>query len=192
MKQLIRRMSGIAATAVLVAIIGSAPSAAEDAIAAVVAKQEIEYLRRQYARATDLIGTNIPANIEAGRVVYHQIFTPDVTIVASDPTGTEFKAVGPDQWVDVVAGALASFDSTQHLIGTQLVTLISLPDANGEGGLADMTSYLQAWHHDPDRIIDIYLGTYFDKVRYTQGSGWQIFDMRLEKVAGEVFDKRTQ
>jgi len=26
-------------------------------------------------------------------------------------------------------------------------------------------------------------------VRYTQGVGWQIFDMRLDKVAGEVFDK---
>ena len=54
-----------------------------------------------------------------------------------------------------------------------------------------MSSYLQAWHHDPDRMIDIYLGTYYSKVRHTKGIGWQIYDMRLEKVAGEVIDKRS-
>ena len=45
-----------------------------------VAKQDIEYLQRFYARATDQIGTNIPENIEAGRAIYHRIFTPDATI----------------------------------------------------------------------------------------------------------------
>ena len=53
-----------------------------------------------------------------------------------------------------------------------------------------MTSFLQAWHQDDDRVIDIYLGTYYSKVRFTQGVGWQIYDMRLETVAGEVIDKR--
>ena len=91
----------------------------------------------------------------------------------------------------MVDGALSVFDSTQHLLGTQIVDVESLPDDGGVGGSGSMTSYLQAWHHDPDRVIDIYLGTYYSKVRYTPGVGWQIYDMRLEKVAGEVIDKRT-
>lgn len=155
----------------------------------VLARQEIEYLQRWYARATDLIGTNQADNIEAGRKIYHRIFTSDASIQASDPTGSYFKVTGPDEWVKVVDGALSVFDSTQHLLGTQIVTIDSLPDEEGQGGRGSMTSYLQAWHHDPDRVIDIYLGTYFSEVRYTPGVGWQIFDMRLEKVAGEVFDK---
>ena len=155
----------------------------------VLARQEIEYLQRWYARATDLIGTNQADNIEAGRKIYHRIFTPDASIQASDPTGSYFKVTGPDEWVKVVDGALSVLDSTQHLLGTQIVTIESLPDEGGQGGRGSMTSYLQAWHHDPDRVIDIYLGTYFSEVRYTPGVGWQIFDMRLKKVAGEVFDK---
>jgi len=164
-------------------------NADDHGIAEMLAKQEIEYLQRLYARATDTIGTNIPENIEAGRAVYRRIFTPDASIQASDPTGAYFKVTGPDEWVTVVDGALSVFDSTQHLLGTQIVDIESLPDDDGQGGRAAMTSYLQAWHHDPDRVIDIYLGTYFSKVRFTQGVGWQIYDMRLEKVAGEVIDK---
>ena len=169
---------------------GVAVRADEQPITAVGAIQNIEYLQRWYARATDLIGTNDPENIEEGRAIYHRIFTPDVRISASDPEADrDFVAQGPDQWVDVVAGALAVFDSTQHLLGTQIVELESLPDAEGNGGLASMASYLQAWHHDPDRVIVIFLGTYYSKVRYTQGIGWQIYDMGLEKVAGEVINK---
>ena len=168
-----------------------AVQADETPMTTVSATQNIEYLQRWYARATDLIGTNDLANIEEGRAIYHRIFTPDVRISGSDPGAyREFAAQGPDQWVDVVADALAVFDSTQHLLGTQIVELESLPDAEGNGGLASMASYLQAWHHDPDRVIDIFLGTYYSKVRYANGIGWQIYDMRLEKVAGEVIDKR--
>ncbi len=171
--------------------VGSTSAHAEDhQVAEMLAKHEIEYLQRLYARATDQIGTNIPENIEAGRAVYHRIFTPEATIRASDPSGAEFRVVGPDEWVKVVDGALSVFDSTQHLLGTQIVELDSLPDATGSGGEGKMSSFLQAWHQDDDRVIDIYLGTYYSKVRYTQGIGWQICDMRLEKVAGEVIDKR--
>ena len=170
---------------------GVGVQADETPMTPVAATQNIEYLQRWYARATDLIGTNDPSNIEEGRAIYHRIFTPDVRISASDPqAGRDFVAQGPDQWVDVVAGALAVFDSTQHLLGTQIVELDSLPDADGKGGEGKMSSFLQAWHQDDDRVIDIYLGTYYSKVRYTQGIGWQIYDMRLEKVAGEVIDKR--
>ena len=159
-------------------------------VAEMLAKHEIEYLQRLYARATDQIGTNVPENIEAGRAVYHRIFTQDATIRASDPSGAEFRVVGPDEWVKVVDGALSVFDSTQHLLGTQIVELDSLPDSDGNGGEGKMSSFLQAWHQDDDRVIDIYLGTYYSKVRYTEGIGWQIYDMRLEKVAGDVIDKR--
>ena len=84
-------------------------------VAEMLAKHEIEYLQRLYARATDQIGTNVPENIEAGRAIYHRIFTPDATISASDPSGAGFRVVGPDEWVKVVDGALSVFDSTQHL-----------------------------------------------------------------------------
>jgi|TARA_B100001059_G_scaffold101522_1_gene101307 hypothetical protein len=179
-------------SAVLMNLMSVSAVQADESVAKLLATQEIEYLQRWYARATDLIGTNDPENIEEGRGVYHRIFTPDAAIRASDPSsGTYFKVSGPDEWVKVVDGALSVFDSTQHLLGTQIVDVESLPDDAGVGGSGSMTSYLQAWHHDPDRVIDIYLGTYYSKVRYTPGVGWQIYDMRLEKVAGEVIDKRT-
>ena len=152
-----------------------------------VAKHEIEYLQRLYARATDQIGTNVPENIEAGRrfITGSSLRMPRFAPV----TPAVRSSVGPDEWVKVVDGALSVFDSTQHLLGTQIVELDSLPDANGSGGEGKMSSYLQAWHQDDDRVIDIYLGTYYSKVRYTQGIGWQIYDMQLVKVAGEVIDK---
>ena len=121
-------------TGILMLSVGEAllVQADETPTTTVGATHEIEYLQRWYARATDLIGTNDPANIEEGRKIYHRIFTPDVHISASDPeAGREFAAQGPNQWVDVVAGALAVFDSTQHLLGTQIVELESLPDAEG-------------------------------------------------------------
>ena len=59
---------------------GVAVQADEAPMTAVGATQNIEYLQRWYARATDLIGTNDPANIEEGRAIYHRIFTPDVRI----------------------------------------------------------------------------------------------------------------
>ena len=49
--------------------------AGEHDTAAMLAKQEIEYLQRWYARATDLIGSNLPDQIEEGRDIYHRIFT---------------------------------------------------------------------------------------------------------------------
>ena len=109
---------------VLLSVYGLEAVLADDlGLRAVVARQDIEYLQRWYARATDLIGTNIPAKVEEGRTIYQRIFTSEVRISAGDPdTGREFVAVGPDQWADVVAGALAVFDSTQHLLGTQILS----------------------------------------------------------------------
>jgi hypothetical protein len=157
-----------------------------EAVAQAVARQEIEYLRRHYAVATDLLGLNTPESYAEGLAIYQRIFTPNAKITAKGVGGTVFTAEGPKAWADVAQGALAVFDATQHLIGTQLVTIESLPDEQGEGGAASMSSYLQAWHSDPDRILDIYIGTYRDRVVYTQGIGWQIAEMTLEQVSGDV------
>ncbi|MFV0276536.1 MAG: nuclear transport factor 2 family protein [Parahaliea sp.] len=156
-----------------------------------IARLEIEYLRRWYARATDLIGLNTEAGIAEGRAIYHRIFTPDARIAATAKGQEVFSATGPDAWVDVAAQALAPFGSTQHLIGTQLVSIETLPDASGKGGKATMTSYLQAWHDAPDRLVDIFIGTYHDTVITVPGKGWQIAAMELEQVAGQVTQRQA-
>lgn len=147
-------------------------------IATWLAKQEIAELRRRYARATDLIGMMSDESIAEGRTIYHRIFTPDAMIGAEgvDP------AIGPDAWVDVVAGALKEFVSTQHLIGTQLVEISSLPDGDGQGGAASMTSYVQAWHATEHEVW-LFIGMYKDQLRYTNAHGWQITDMMLEQIS---------
>ena len=159
------------------------------AFAKVQAIQEIEYLRRWYARATDLIGIATTESIEEGRQIYHRIFTTDVEF---DVRGTDrhpLPANGPDVWVDVVHGALAPKGPTQHLIGTQLVTIDQLlvaDDGSVKSGNAKMQSYLQAWHELADQKVWLYLGIYHDQVTFTSGIGWQISHMRMEQVAGET------
>lgn len=158
-----------------------------DPVAIAVATQQIECLRKQYGLATDLIGSKLPQNIEQGRAIYRAIFAPEVKISASNGSdGPTFDAVGPDAWVDVVVHALQPFAVTQHLIGTQLVTIDTLPDSKGMGGSASMVSYVQAWHADPGGVVDIFIGTYRDKIAFTPQSGWQIIEMRLEKVSGHT------
>ena len=152
-----------------------------------MATQQIEYLRKKYGLATDLIGSKVPESIEEGRATYRAIFAPEVKISASNGgDGPTFDAVGADAWVDVVVHALQPFAVTQHLIGTQLVTINSLPNSEGMGGSASMVSYVQAWHADPGGVVDIFIGTYRDKVAFTPQLGWQIIEMRLEKVSGHT------
>lgn len=158
----------------------------EQQLAEMLAIQQIEYLRREYGRATDLIGLNTAEGMARGRAIYRRIFSADAVISASAVGDTTFTANGPDAWADVVAQALSAFANTQHLIGTQLVAIERLPDTHGRGGEASMTSYLQAWHDTPGEVLDIFIGTYHDKVRFTPGIGWQIYDMYLEKVSGAV------
>ncbi len=170
-------------------VMAAEPAGVPQAVAETVAIQQIEFLRRQYGRATDLIGLNTPDGIAEGRAIYRRIFTPEASIRTRADEVVGFQAVGPDAWVEVAAAALKVFRNTQHLIGTQIVHIQSLPDAAGEGGEARMSSYLQAWHDDPDRVLDIFIGTYHDKVRYTPGVGWQIYDMELEQVSGAITQK---
>ena len=134
---------------------------------------EIENLRRLYAKATDAIGRVEEADVEEGRAIYHRIFTPDVSIrtVGESPLTAE----NPDEWVDVVYKALKDYTGTQHLIGTQLVTI--------NGDEAYMESYVNAWHQYEDGRVFAFIGTYIDKVRKTE-RGWQIYDMTLTQQAG--------
>lgn len=152
--------------------------------ATAIAKQEIVELRMQYARATDLIGLVTKESIAQGRAIYHRIFAADAQISAEgiDPV------TGPDAWVQVVEDALGQYQATQHLIGTPLVSEIMLPDAQGAGGSAAMTSYLQAWHSTPENSLYMFMGTYHDTCIYSPDHGWQIQTMHLENVADEIRD----
>ena len=153
-----------------------------------VARQEIEYLRRRYAKATDLFGVNTPEAIAEGNKIYHRIFTPDAQIQTSGEGSQPLHAVGPDGWAKVANTALKDYVATQHLIGTQLVEIDELrQDADGQvlSGEASMTSYLQAWHANTDNVF-VFFGTYVDKVRYTPGVGWQIYDMNLVQISGDL------
>ncbi len=137
------------------------------------AKAEIKELKHLYARATDLIGTGEADAVEEGRAIYHRIYTPDAVIGAG---GIE-AVTGPDAWVDVVREALAEYSVTQHLIGTQVVSL----DDSGTGG--QMLSYLQAWHARADGHLFHFLGTYKEVVRRNAEGRWQIAEMYLEPAS---------
>ena len=152
-----------------------------------IARQEIEYLRRRYARATDLIGQGTDQALAEGRRIYGEIFTPDARIRTSLGGEVQLEAQGPDGWVDVAHEALEEYVATQHLIGSQLVELTVLEaDASGQvtAGEATMTSYLQAWHARTDSVW-IFIGSYVDQVVYIDGAGWRIHDMELIQLSGE-------
>lgn len=152
-----------------------------------IARQEIEYLRRRYARATDLIGEGPADSLAEGRRIYHEIFTADARIRTSLGGEVQLEARGPDGWVDVAHEALKEYVATQHLVGSQFVELARLEtDANGQvtAGEATMTSYLQAWHARADSVW-IFIGSYVDQVRHFGGVGWQIHDMELIQLSGD-------
>lgn len=159
-----------------------------DKMARTVATLEIEYLRRLYARACDLICENTSASVAEGRAIYRRIFMPDAEIVVNIDGAEVLRANGPDEWTARVIDALCDvFDATQHLIGTQIVEILTLPkDGSASSGEAVMTSYLQAWHAAKDGMVDIFLGTYHDRIRSVSGVGWQISAMRLERTSGEI------
>lgn len=111
-----------------------------------------------------------------GREIYRRIFTADATIVAAGGS----PVVGPDAWADAVTKSNGSFSATQHLLGTQIVTMEGRRQAN-------MQSYLNALlEYAPGGNILIVRGTYFDKVRLTRDAGWQIFDMNLVTTSVEL------
>ena len=140
-----------------------------------LAKQAISEIKHLYAHATDLIGRADNASVTEGRAIYHRIFAEHARIGAAglDPV------TGPDAWVNIVLGALKDYRSTQHLIGTQLIEVITLPD--GDHGEATMLSYLQAWHSTDDEVW-LFMGAYHDKLTHSARCGWQISDMMLKQM----------
>jgi len=165
----------------------------ETSVHHVRARQEIEYLRRWYCRATDLFGMtgNRQANAEAKRI-YHRIFTPEARIRVTGDVARQLQAIGPEGWAAVVTHALQDYTVTQHLLGTQLVDIRSLTIGHKSSGPdeiiageASMTSYLQAWHVWPDKRLRVVMGNYVDQVRFVSGTGWQIHDMNLVHLVSE-------
>ena len=148
--------------------------------------QDIEYLRKWYAKATDKIGTGANQSVEEGRRTYHRIFSKDAVILAGEDIPPQ---IGPEAWVKVVASALKDVGPTQHLIGTQLVELQRFQldkDCNLLRGTANMESYVQAWHERKDDRVWVFIGTYLDEVSFLPGRGWRIEEMRLLQVGGET------
>ena len=155
-----------------------------------LARLDVEYLRRKYAKATDLLGVNTPEAIAQGNAIYHEIFAPDARIRTSTDGEVRLEAKGPDGWAEVANRALANYVSTQHLVGSQVVDVTDLiMDDAGEvvSGEGTMTSYLQAWHAREDSVW-IFMGTYADKVRFVPDVGWQIYDMDLMFTSGDDRD----
>lgn len=153
----------------------------------VLARQEIEDLRRQYCRATDALGrVDDSRSRQYGEATFYNIFSDDVAIRVTG-TPAPLSGTGPAAWIDIVSNALAPYESTQHLIGTQVVDFLDVQIEDGQihAGEAVMTSYLQAWHAWPDRRLRLVMGTYTDKVRWYPGSGWRIYDMVLEHTSRE-------
>ena len=133
-------------------------------------KHYIETLQRLYAKATDLIGLGTEEAFEEGREIYRRIYTDDVDIRTANTGDEPLVAKGPDAWADVCRSALNDYTGTQHLIGTQLT------EVNGDE--AQIESYLNAWHKNPDLTVYYFLGTYISKTRRTP-DGWKIYDMTL-------------
>lgn len=157
-----------------------------------LAKVDIEYLRRTYAKATDLIGIADDESISKGRKLYHSIFTKDARFSVANPGGTPLEARGPDRWADVVLSVLTPYGPTQHLIGTQLVSIESLEldeDCNPVAGLAHMESYVQAWHDTTPDEIWMFIGTYVDSVIFQPQEGWRIQAMSLVQTTTETRKK---
>ncbi len=191
----------IATLAILVSFIGlvfgSAQAAAPQcnkALAETQAKLEIEYLRRKYAKATDLIGRADPDSIAQGRALYDEAFTEDASYRVSNPGGEPLTAKGPGGWAKIVLSVLEPYGPTQHLIGTQLVDILELelsPSCDPIKGRAHMESYVQAWHDTKPTEIWMFMGTYIDEVVYQPGKGWRIAEMQLVKTTTETRQKTS-
>lgn len=183
---------------VSLSIFATAPAATPScnkALAETQAKLEIEYLRRKYAKATDLIGRADVASIAQGKALYHEAFTADAKYRVSNPDGEPLTADGPDSWADIVLSVLEPYGPTQHLIGTQLVDILELElSASCEPvkGRAHMESYVQAWHDTKPTEIWMFMGTYIDEVVYQPGKGWRIAEMQLVSTTTETRQKTAK
>lgn len=170
----------------------SVKSACSTDLIKAAARQEIEYLQRGYAKATDLLGITDGDSFDKGRDLYRKIFTADANFSVSGEGAPEMNAVGPDAWADIVAQTLGPMGPTQHLTGTQRVSDLDLQissDCKVTGGTAGLETYVQAWHDMPNGQIWMFMGTYVDDVIYLPGTGWRISKMDLVRTTTETRNK---
>ena len=153
-----------------------------------LARQEIAQLQRLYAQATDLIAADPEANEAAVEATYLQIFTAD----AQFGVRGQMSASGPLAWLEFVKTSLSALRGTQHLIGSQVVEINSLPDLQGVGGAAVMTSYLHATQVGAGGEVSRVTGTYFSIATHTPEAGWQISEMMLEVLAVDAPGTRSR
>jgi len=146
-----------------------------------IAKQEIAVLQRRYAQATDMIAADRVANEAKVVAIYQQIFTEDAEMGVLDRLTLD----GPMKWLELVKAKFVPLDNAQHLIGSQVVEIDSLPDHKGLGGAATMRSYVQATHVNSDGTLERVLGTYHSSAIYVPDSGWRLSKMMLELLSTE-------
>lgn len=123
------------------------------ALAALVAKREIEDVVLRYCRGIDRMDR------ELVRSCYH----PDAT----DEHGS-FRG-GVDEFLDWVFRLLARYESTQHFVGNALI------DLAGDAAVAE--TYGVAWHRSPDPRPQWNLVTgfrYVDRFERRRDAGWRI------------------
>lgn len=147
-----------------------------------LARQEIAELQRRYAQATDMMAGGDAANAKKVAALYRQIFTEDAPMSVKN----QFTLEGPMQWLELVQDRLGSLESAQHLIGSQLVEIQSLPNQKGDGGAATMRSYLQATHIEKDGTLERVLGIYHAEAVYLGSAGWRLSKMILEPLSVET------
>jgi hypothetical protein len=150
----------------------------EDLLAA-QARQEIAELQRQYGQATDLITVQTPEKVSETRAVYQRVFTADAVIGVQG----QMSVTGPDAWVEVVQSSQSTLVGSQHLIGTQVVDRLEMPDEQGVGGSATLTSYLSALQLGEKGERTRISGSYVSQVTHSAGLGWQISQMTLKILA---------
>jgi len=159
---LLKRLSLIVMAVAMVVILGGRFEVAS--ASQPNAKAEIEELTVCYALGTDAIGRG---NLQEGKNIYQNCFTPDATITAVFPNGASETRYGANDWADFVYAVFQAngYQATQHLIGTVNISV--------KNNQASMSSYLHATHKLSETSIDVANGTYVDEVVKTQGS-WKI------------------
>ena len=154
---------------------------ASQAVAEWVARQEIAVLQRRYAQATDMIAFDRAGNEAKVAAIYGDIFTDDAKMGVMDRVTLD----SPAEWLEMVVARFEPMVGAQHLIGSQVVQIDSLPDERGQGGAATMRSYLQATHVNADGTLERVLGTYISDALYMPDHGWRLSRMTLQLVSTE-------
>jgi len=159
---LVKRLSLILLAGVMVLFVGSKFDVAR--AAQPNAESEIQKLAVCYALGTDAIGSG---NLQEGKNIYQNCFTPDAEITAVFPNGASETRYGANDWADFVYAVFQAngYQATQHLLGTINIAV--------QQNQATMSSYLHATHKLSDTSIDVANGTYVDTVVNKNGR-WKI------------------